>query len=73
MPFCPLWTCETSRNRTGTPADSRGASAESPDNPFAVPSDLPYELPPFDRISDEHYRPAFEAGLAEHAADVESV
>ncbi|MER6767305.1 hypothetical protein ABT266_44680, partial [Amycolatopsis sp. NPDC000746] len=45
----------------------------SPDNPFAVPSDLPYELPPFDRIADEHYRPAFEAGLAEHAADVERI
>ena len=45
----------------------------SPDNPFAVPSELPYELPPFDRISDEHYRPAFEAGLAEHAADVERI
>ncbi|WP_409180286.1 M3 family metallopeptidase [Amycolatopsis sp. VS8301801F10] len=45
----------------------------SPDNPFAAPSGLPYELPPFDRISDEHYRPAFEAGLAEHAADVERI
>ncbi|WP_116198455.1 M3 family metallopeptidase [Amycolatopsis circi] len=45
----------------------------SPDNPFAVPSELPYELPPFDRIADEHYRPAFEAGLAEHAADVERI
>ncbi|WP_020659423.1 M3 family metallopeptidase [Amycolatopsis benzoatilytica] len=45
----------------------------SPDNPFAVPSELPYELPPFDRIAEEHYRPAFEAGLAEHVADVERI
>ncbi|WP_410615223.1 M3 family metallopeptidase [Amycolatopsis sp. lyj-109] len=45
----------------------------SPDNPFAAPSELPYALPPFDRISDEHYRPAFEAGLAEHAAEIEQI
>ncbi|QWF84988.1 M3 family metallopeptidase [Amycolatopsis sp. CA-230715] len=42
----------------------------SPDNPFAAPSDLPYGLPPFDRVSDEHFAPAFDAGLAEHAAEV---
>ncbi|WP_344864838.1 M3 family metallopeptidase [Amycolatopsis ultiminotia] len=45
----------------------------SPDNPFAVPSELPYELPPFDRISEEHYRPAFEAGLAEHTTEIERI
>jgi peptidyl-dipeptidase Dcp len=43
------------------------------DNPFAAPSDLPYGLPPFDRIADEHYPPAFEAGIAEHAAEVEAI
>ncbi|MBF6175785.1 M3 family metallopeptidase [Nocardia blacklockiae] len=45
----------------------------SPDNPFAAPSELPYALPPFDRIADEHFRPALEAGLAEHAAEVEEI
>ncbi len=40
------------------------------DNPLLTPSELPYELPPFDRISDEHFLPAFEAGMAEHAAEV---
>ena len=45
----------------------------SPDNPFAAPSELPYALPPFDRIADEHYRPAFEAGLAEHAAEIDAI
>lgn len=45
----------------------------SPDNPFAKPSELPYGLPPFDRIGDEHYAPAFEAGLAEHAAEIETI
>lgn len=43
------------------------------DNPFAKPSELPYGLPPFDRIAEEHYAPAFEAGLAEHAAEIEGI
>jgi peptidyl-dipeptidase Dcp len=43
------------------------------DNPFATPSDLPYGLPPFDRIADEDFLPAFEAGLAEQADEVEAI
>jgi peptidyl-dipeptidase Dcp len=33
------------------------------DNPFASPSPLPFELPPFDRIGTGDYREAFEAGM----------
>ncbi|WIX84101.1 M3 family metallopeptidase [Amycolatopsis carbonis] len=45
----------------------------SPDNPFATPSELPYALPPFDRIKVEHYRPAFEEGLTAHAAEIHDI
>ncbi|WP_181772817.1 M3 family metallopeptidase [Amycolatopsis pittospori] len=45
----------------------------SQDNPFAAPSELPYALPPFDRIADEHFLPAFEAGLAEHTAEIDEI
>ncbi|MDQ0381660.1 M3 family metallopeptidase [Amycolatopsis thermophila] len=45
----------------------------TPDNPFSQASDLPHGLPPFDRITDEHFGPAFEAGLAEHAAEIEAI
>ncbi|WP_285487432.1 M3 family metallopeptidase [Amycolatopsis taiwanensis] len=45
----------------------------TPDNPFATASDLPFGLPPFDRITDEHFAPAFEAGLTEHAAEIEAI
>ena len=41
-----------------------------PDNPFAERSTLPYSLPPFDRIHDEDYLPAFEAGMRAHRAEV---
>ncbi len=44
-----------------------------PENPFAGPSALPFEFPPFDRIETEHYAPAFDAGMAEHRAEVEAI
>jgi peptidyl-dipeptidase Dcp len=43
------------------------------DNPFAHPSRLPYELPPFDRIRDGDYLPAFHAGMREQLKEVERI
>jgi len=42
-------------------------------NPFLSPSTLPYGLPPFADIRDEHYRPAFETGMEEQLAEVAAV
>lgn len=42
-------------------------------NPFFSPSTLPYELPPFGEIRDEHYRPAFARGLAEQSAQIAAI
>jgi peptidyl-dipeptidase Dcp len=42
-------------------------------NPFANRSNLPYELPPFDAIRDEHYLPAFYAGCEEQLAEVNAI
>lgn len=42
-------------------------------NPFAHRSDLPYELPPFEVIRDEHYLPAFYAGCEEQLAEVNAI
>ena len=42
-------------------------------NPFLSPSPLPYQLPPFADIRDEHYRPAFDHGFAEQLAEVEAI
>ncbi len=43
------------------------------DNPFAAPSTLPYGMPPFDRIRDEDFLPAFEAGMAEQLREVQAI
>ncbi|MFI7585640.1 M3 family metallopeptidase [Spongisporangium articulatum] len=43
------------------------------DSPFARTSDLPYGLPPFDRIGSGDYRPAFAAGIAQHRAEIAAI
>ncbi|MCC6376520.1 MAG: M3 family peptidase, partial [Microbacteriaceae bacterium] len=43
------------------------------ENPFFEPSKLPFELPPFAEIIDEHYLPAFEQGFKEHLAEVQNI
>src|SRR3954469_3717155 len=42
-------------------------------NPFLVPSELPFAFPPFDRIRHEHYREAFDVGVAEQRAEIEAI
>ncbi|MCU1550464.1 MAG: hypothetical protein JWR36_1024 [Glaciihabitans sp.] len=42
-------------------------------NPFFAASTLPYGLPPFADIADEHYRPAFDKGIEEHLAEITAV
>ncbi|MEU4362853.1 M3 family metallopeptidase [Promicromonospora sp. NPDC023987] len=49
------------------------SSELDPANPFAAPSTLPYELPDFSAIREEHYEPAVVAGMAAHRAEVEAI
>ncbi len=42
-------------------------------NVFLQPSPLLDELPPFDKITDASYRPAFEAGMAEQRKQAEAI
>jgi peptidyl-dipeptidase Dcp len=48
-------------------------AAESAGNPFFTPSPLPFNYPPFDRIRDEHFAPAFDAGMAAQLAEVRAI
>jgi peptidyl-dipeptidase Dcp len=43
------------------------------DNPFLTESSLPYHVPPFDKIKDEHFVPAIDAGMREQLKEVEAV
>lgn len=42
-------------------------------NPFFAPSPLLYQAPPFDKIKDSDYQPAFEEGMKQHLAEVEKI
>ena len=44
-----------------------------PSNPFYAPSTLPFHAPPFDRIKDEDYQPAIEAGMAEQLSEMTKI
>ncbi|MEO5535311.1 MAG: M3 family metallopeptidase [Pseudolysinimonas sp.] len=42
-------------------------------NPFLTPSTLPYQLPPFAEIRDEHYEEAFEVGMTEQLQEISAI
>lgn len=42
-------------------------------NPLLSPSTLPYGIPAFAEIRDEHYAEAIRAGLAEHLAEIQAI
>jgi peptidyl-dipeptidase Dcp len=44
-----------------------------PANPFYAPSTLPFEAPPFDKIKDEDYQPAIEAGMAQQQIEIQDI
>ena len=43
------------------------------DNPLAAESVLPYQYPPFDKIKDEHFIPAIEAGMRDQLTEIEPI
>jgi peptidyl-dipeptidase Dcp len=51
-------------------ATSVAGTTAMADNPFAHASTLPLEMPPFDRIRDSDYLPAFAAGMAKHLREI---
>ena len=53
--------------------DAAQTVASAEDNPLFAASDLPYGYPPFDRIRDEHYLPAFERGMARQLEEVAAI
>lgn len=53
--------------------DDRSAKAKDSQNPFFVDSDLPYHMPPFDEIENEHYKPALKRGMEQQIAEVEEI
>lgn len=48
------------------------AEREAP-NPFFADYGTPFDVPPFDRIEDEHFLPAMEEGIRQHQAEIDAI
>src|SRR5256886_7787111 len=48
-------------------------AADLKDNPLAAESVLPYQYPSFDKIKDEHFVPAIEAGMREQLKEIDPI
>ena len=49
------------------------SSCSNMENPFLTESSAPFGAPQFDKIKNEHYLPAFEAGIAEAKAEIDAI
>jgi peptidyl-dipeptidase Dcp len=72
MVCAALTACQTGPTPTSAPVSSPSEGSAA-GNPLLVPSGLPYQAPPFDRIRDEHYAPAFDAGMKEQRAEIDAI
>lgn len=43
------------------------------DNPFFSEYTTPFGVPPFDKITNDHFLPAFTEGMKQHAAEIEAI
>src|SRR5215831_16121112 len=48
-------------------------NSNTADNPLLTESSLPYHVPPFDKIKNEHFAPAIEQGMREQLNEVDAV
>ncbi len=48
-------------------------SCAPPENPLLTDFDTPYNVPPFDKIEEEHFMPAFEEAMNQHNREIEEI
>jgi peptidyl-dipeptidase Dcp len=63
--------------KESTPVPAAPAASHSPApaaaNPLLSASTLPFQAPPFDKIKDADYLPAFEEGMKQHLAEIHKI
>ena len=48
-------------------------NTQNTENPMLSTYETPFQVPPFDKIKDEHFRPAFEEALKQHNAEIDAI
>ena len=66
--------CATSSENAFSPKPGQLSKMEATGtNPFYQESTLYFKYPPFDKIKNAHYAPAFEKGMAEQLVEIEAI
>ncbi|MCA1828051.1 MAG: M3 family metallopeptidase [Myxococcales bacterium] len=74
--------CATSETPKPAPAEAqapaaapapKAAAPAPPQNPLFEKSSLPFEYPPFDKLHDADYTPAFEKGMADQRKEIDAI
>ena len=66
--------CATSSENAFSPKPGQLSKMEATGtNPYYQESTLYFKYPPFDKIKNAHYAPAFEKGMAEQLAEIEGI
>ncbi|TXF77428.1 M3 family metallopeptidase [Chryseobacterium sp.] len=66
-------SCSTMKNPQTSAPESISVSPEMTSNPFMKKSALQYQAPEFDKIKDEHFKPAFDYGMKVQLAEIEKI
>ena len=66
-----LAACAQTPHKSNEPA--KAGEAAKAVNPFFAQSTLPFQAPPFDKIHDSDYAPAFDEGMKEQLAEVDKI
>src|SRR4029077_16578399 len=71
LPMVQLFLIST-RAAEESPTAGSGTTAMK-DNPLFSESTLPFRMPRFDEIKNEHFKPAYEEGMEEELNEVEAI
>ncbi|MBP6378481.1 MAG: M3 family metallopeptidase, partial [Kaistella sp.] len=65
--------CSTMKTTDSTTTEIPAPDASLASNPFMKKSALQYQAPEFDKIKDEHFKPAFDYGMKVQLAEIENI
>lgn len=65
--------CSTMKTTDSTTTEIPVPDASLASNPFMRKSALQYQAPEFDKIKDEHFKPAFDYGMKVQLAEIENI
>lgn len=68
-----ITSCSTMKNTETSATESVAVSPEMASNPFMTKSKLQYQAPEFDKIKNEHFKPAFDYGMKVQLAEIKKI